>query len=469
MKRILLLAVALAAAWTAAAKITLPEIIGDNMVLQQNAEAKLWGWAEPHTTVKVAASWGVKATARSGADGRWEVMLKTPAGGYDPQRITIAGDGRVELNDILIGEVWFAAGQSNMEMGVQGFHNCPIARSNEVIARADARRGKIRYVKIPKTASYTPEERVAGRWNEFSTETAPLCTAVGYFFAEMLNDALGVPVGVIDCSWGGSRVESWTSQEILETYPDIDVSEKGIAAVDEWLRPLVMYNGMLHPVAGYTVRGYLWYQGESNVGAHAVYAERLVNMVKLWRGLWGQGELPFYFVEIAPFNYWGSDLSAFLREAQCRAQELIPNSGMICTNDLVEPYEFCNVHPKNKRDVGYRLAFMALNKTYGMKEIACQSPQYESMEIRDGKAHVRFKYMDQGFNRMADIRGFEICGADKVFYPADAVVENQFALVVSSEKVPEPVAVRYCFRDFQPGNLGDTRELPVVPFRTDDF
>ena len=142
---------------------------------------------------------------------------------------------------------------------------------------------------------------------------------------------------------------------------------------------------------------------------------------------------------------------------------------MICTNDLVEPYEFCNVHPKNKRDVGYRLAFMALNKTYGMKEIACQSPQYESMEIRDGKAHVRFKYMDQGFNRMADIRGFEICGADKVFYPADAVVENQFALVVSSEKVPEPVAVRYCFRDFQPGNLGDTRELPVVPFRTDNF
>lgn len=294
MKRILLLAVALAAAWTAAAKITLPEIIGDNMVLQQNAEAKLWGWAEPHTTVKVAASWGVKATARSGADGRWEVMLKTPAGGYDPQRITIAGDGRVELNDILIGEVWFAAGQSNMEMGVQGFHNCPIARSNEVIARADARRGKIRYVKIPKTASYTPEERVAGRWNEFSTETAPLCTAVGYFFAEMLNDVLGVPVGVIDCSWGGSRVESWTSQEILETYPDIDVSEKGIAAVDEWLRPLVMYNGMLHPVAGYTVRGYLWYQGESNVGAHAVYAERLANMVKLARPV-GAGRTAFLF------------------------------------------------------------------------------------------------------------------------------------------------------------------------------
>lgn len=258
------------------------------------------------------------------------------------------------------------------------------------------------------------------------------------------------------------------SREVLSGYSDIDLTEEGISRVAQHLRPMVMYNAMLRPVAGYTVRGFLWYQGESNAGRYMDYAARLFDMVSLWRGLWGRDDLPFYYVEIAPFEY-GNGKSPYLREAQCRAQELIPNSGMICTNDLVEPYEFCNVHPKNKRDVGYRLAFMALNKTYGMKEIACQSPQYESMEIRDGKAHVRFKYMDQGFNRMADIRGFEICGADKVFYPADAVVENQFALVVSSEKVPEPVAVRYCFRDFQPGNLGDTRELPVVPFRTDDF
>lgn len=313
-----------------------------------------------------------------------------------------------------------------------------------------------------------PQDRTAGSWTPCMTATAAKFTAAGYFFAEMLNDVLGVPVGIIDCSWGGSRVESWMSREVLSGYSDIDLTEEGISRVAQHLRPMVMYNAMLRPVAGYTVRGFLWYQGESNVGRYMDYAARLSDMVSLWRGLWGRDDLPFYYVEIAPFEY-GNGKSPYLREAQCRAQELIPNSGMICTNDLVEPYEFCNVHPKNKRDVGYRLAFMALNKTYGMKEIACQSPQYESMEIRDGKAHVRFKYMDQGFNRMADIRGFEICGADKVFYPADAVVENQFALVVSSEKVPEPVAVRYCFRDFQPGNLGDTRELPVVPFRTDDF
>lgn len=469
MKRILLLAAALAAAWTAAAKITLPEIIGDNMVLQQNADVKLWGWADPHTAVKVDASWGARATAKSGGDGRWEVMLKTPAGGYEPQRITIAGDGKVELNDVLIGEVWFAAGQSNMEMGVLGFHNCPVARSNEVIARADAWRGKVRYVKIPKTASYTPEERVAGRWNEFSTETAPLCTAVGYFFAEMLNDVLGVPVGVIDCSWGGSRVESWSSRELLETYPDIDITEKGIVATDEWLRPLVMYNGMLHPVAGYTVRGYLWYQGESNVGAHAVYPERLANMVKLWRGLWGQGELPFYFVEIAPFNYWGSDLSAFLREAQCRAQDVIPNSGMVSTNDLVEPYEWCNIHPANKHDIGYRLAYMALNRTYGKKTVHCDSPRFRSAEIADGKVVVSLDNAEYGFNRLTGIEGFELCGSDGVFCPADVAVDAQMRLVVSSKEVPEPTAVRYCFRNFQIGNLANSWGLPVIPFRTDDY
>lgn len=468
MKRILLLFIALAAAWGAAAKIRLPEIIGNDMVLQQNAEVRLWGWAEPHAAVKVETSWGAGAAVKSDADGRWAVSVRTPAGSYEPQRITFASGDRVTFDRVLIGEVWFAGGQSNMEMPLGGFWQCPVTDANEIIARAGAKSGKLHYVKIPHAAAYTPQDRTAGSWTPCTTATAAKFTAAGYFFAEMLNDVLGVPVGIIDCSWGGSRVESWMSREVLSGYSDIDLTEEGISRVAQHLRPMVMYNAMLRPVAGYTVRGFLWYQGESNVGRYMDYAARLADMVSLWRGLWGQDDLPFYYVEIAPFEY-GNGKSPYLREAQCRAQELIPNSGMICTNDLVEPYEFCNVHPKNKRDVGYRLAFMALNKTYGMKEIACQSPQYESMEIRDGKARIRFKYMDQGFNRMADIRGFEICGADKVFYPADAVVENQFALVVSSEKVPEPVAVRYCFRDFQPGNLADTRELPVVPFRTDDF
>ena len=388
MKRILLLFIALAAVWGAAAKIRLPEIIGNDMVLQQNAEVRLWGWAEPHAAVKVETSWGAGAAVKSDADGRWAVSVRTPAGSYEPQRITFASGDRVTFDRVLIGEVWFAGGQSNMEMPLGGFWQCPVTDANEIIARAGAKSGKLHYVKIPHAAAYTPQDRTAGSWTPCTTATAAKFTAAGYFFAEMLNDVLGVPVGIIDCSWGGSRVESWMSREVLSGYSDIDLTEEGISRVAQHLRPMVMYNAMLRPVAGYTVRGFLWYQGESNAGRYMDYAARLFDMVSLWRGLWGRDDLPFYYVEIAPFEY-GNGKSPYLREAQCRAQELIPNSGMICTNDLVEPYEFCNVHPKNKRDVGYRLAFMALNKTYGMKEIACQSPQYESMEIRDGPCQVQ--------------------------------------------------------------------------------
>ena len=468
MKRILLLFIALAAVWGAAAKIRLPEIIGNDMVLQQNAEVRLWGWAEPYAAVKVETSWGAGAAVKSDAEGRWVVSVRTPAGSYEPQRITFASGDRVTFDRVLIGEVWFAGGQSNMEMPLGGFWQCPVTDANEIIARAGAKSGKLHYVKIPHAAAYMPQDRTAGSWTPCMTATAAKFTAAGYFFAEMLNDVLGVPVGIIDCSWGGSRVESWMSREVLSGYSDIDLTEEGISRVAQHLRPMVMYNAMLRPVAGYTVRGFLWYQGESNVGAHAVYAERLANMVKLWRGLWGQGELPFYFVEIAPFGY-GNGLSPYLREAQCRAQKLIPGSGMVSTNDLVLPCEEGNIHPRDKRSVGRRLAFWALNRTYGRKDVACENMQFRSMEIKDGKACLSFDNTFGGFGRAFDLRGFEICGADRVFRPAQVHFEGNERLIVFLPDIPEPVAVRYGFRDFQPGNVVNTRELPLVPFRTDDF
>ena len=301
-----------------------------------------------------------------------------------------------------------------MEMPLRGFNNCPIAGANEIIARAGSMRDRLRYVKIPLTAAYTPQDRVPGKWRPCTVETAPDFTATGYFFAELLADVLHVPVGIVDCTWGGTRVEGWTNREILETYPDIDLTEKGIEATTDWLRPMVMYNAMLHPVAGYTVRGFLWYQGESNVNQYKDYAVRLSNMVGLWRSLWKQGDIPFYYVEVAPFAY-GSGNGPYLREAQWEARELIPNSGLICTNDLVEPYEATNIHPKNKREVGHRLAYMALNKTYGFSDIACESPRFRSIGIRDGKAYVALSHTEEGFSRMEDIRGFEVCGPDRVF------------------------------------------------------
>ena len=240
MKKMLLLLFGLAAAWSVAAKVTLPDAIGSNMVLQQNTDAKLWGWADPHAAVKVEASWGARATVKSGGDGRWEVTLKTPAGSYDPQRITVvSGDKRV-LDNVLIGEVWFCSGQSNMDMPLGGYWNGLVEGGNEVIACADAQRGRIRFLKVAYSQGYTPQERVPGVWNEFTTATAARCSATAYFFAEMLSRALDVPVGVIDSSWGGSRIECWTPREALEAYPDIDLSEEAIADQPDYMRPMAL-------------------------------------------------------------------------------------------------------------------------------------------------------------------------------------------------------------------------------------
>lgn len=395
--------------------------------------------------------------------------LKTPAGGYASRQITIRQGNELVLKDILVGEVWFASGQSNMEMPLDGFWSCPVEEANGIIARAGSKSGRLRYLKVPKSPAYEPQAEVLGNWGDCTPDTAPRFSAVGYFFASMLNDVLNVPVGIIDCTWGGCRVESWMSRESLENYADIDLSREGIDAVRDFMRPLVMYNGMLHPLAGYTVKGFVWYQGEANVGAHEVYAERLARMVALWRERWGAGELPFYFVEIAPFEYGDGDQAAYLREAQFRAQELIPNSGMVCTNDLMEPYERHNIHPKNKREIGERLACWALNRTYGFSGIVCESPHFKTMELREGKAFLQFTSTEDGFNRSEGIEGFEICGDDRKFYPADVKIEYPSRVIVSSAQVPKPVGVRYGFRNFLPGNLANVRGLPLVPFRTDDF
>lgn len=468
MKKILLLLAGLMAAWSLAAKVSLPDVIGNNMVLQQNAQVRLWGWANPNAAVKVSASWGAKAAARSDEGGRWEVLLKTPIGSYDPQRITITSGERVTLDNVLIGEVWFCSGQSNMDMPLGGYWNALVEGANEIIACADRQRGRIRFLKAAYSQAYTPQERVGGTWNEFTPATAARCSATAYFYAEMLSRALDVPVGVIDSSWGGSRIECWTSREKLENYPDIDLSEQAIADQPDYMRPMAMYNAMVCPLAPYTVRGFVWYQGESNIGRHAEYAVRLADMAAEWRARWGLGELPFYFVEIAPFGY-GNELAPYLREAQNRAQELIPNSGMVSTNDLVLPCEAGNIHPRNKRDVGKRLAFWALNQTYGLKDVACENMRFRDMEIKEGKAWLSFDNTFGGFGRAFDIQGFEICGPDRVFRPAQVHFEGNTRLIVFLPDIPDPVAVRYCFRDFQIGNVVNTRGLPLVPFRTDDF
>lgn len=455
------------------AKVKLPALLGDNMILQQQTEVKLWGTAAPKAEVRVTPSWsGQTVSCRADKDGRWLLNLRTPEAGYTPYRITLDDGEPLTLENVLVGEVWLASGQSNMEMPLKGFGGCCVKNgAQDIIAAAD--NPGVRMFTVPKDQSYEPKTDCGGRWEVGSIDSAPQFSATAYHFATSLSRALRIPVGIINSSYGGATVEGWISRPLLEGYPDVCLDRDSIERLNPMHRPMLMYNAMLHPLQNYTIKGIIWYQGESNVGRHDTYAHRLADMVQLWRKEWGLGELPFYFVEIAPYAYGGEQEggAAYLREAQFRAQSLIPNSAMVSTNDLVEPYERYNIHPRNKAEVGHRLSYLALNLTYGLKQFVCFGPQYKSWTAKGNEAWVSFDNLQMGICRNYDLRGFEVAGEDRVFHPADKVwlhwQTNE--MVVSSEKVPHPVAVRYCFRDFQPGTMIGGNELPTIPFRTDQW
>lgn len=460
------------------AKIVLPEIVGDNMVLQQQTDARIWGTAEAGATVSAKASWLAQAVeTKADKNGQWQLLLKTPAAEKREHQIVLSENGRQQLtlSRVLIGEVWFASGQSNMEMPLEGFWNCPVNGNNEAIATA-AEHPWVRVAPIKQNGQTKPVETCPGKWQVPSPATAAHFSATGWYFAQMLQRVLDVPVGVIACAWGGSKVEGWTPEEIVRTYGDIDIAKEQREGWNgswwHYYTPVIMYNGMLHPLRHYTIRGFLWYQGESNVGKEQTYPERLKTMADVWRREFGgtAQSLPFYLVEIAPWGGYGNEwLSAPLfRECQHRAASIIENSGIICTNDLVQPYEVNQIHPAEKREVGNRLAYLALNRTYGMKDIVCDSPEYDRMEVHGDSIEVFFKYAEQGLSPWQDIRGFELAGADGQFHEATAVLnESHKSVFVTAPGVKAPTAVRYGFKAFLPGNLKSIRNLPVVPFRSD--
>lgn len=463
---------------TADAKIKLPQILGDHMVLQQQSNVNLWGQAAASSKVNVKVSWSKeKFNTVADNEGKWKIAIPTPVGSYDKQTITIADkDGSLSLSDILVGEVWLCGGQSNMEMPLNGFNSCPVEGAVEAILTAGLWKDKVREVKIPKTGTLTPQDTVAGKWVETTPESAREFTAAGWFFATALNNALDVPVGIIACNWGGSAVESWLPKELVYSYPENTIplgSHEPVKEKGGWYHccsSYVMYNGMIYPVHNYTIKGFLWYQGETNVGFHNYYADRLSTMVGVWRNLWGQGDIPFYEVELAPWTYRGDGtLGARIREAQRKAAEIIPNSGIICTNDLAYPYEADQIHPCQKRQVGERLALLALNKTYGMSALPYEGPIYKGHSVEGNQVTVYFENTkNDGLSPWHDIKGFEVAGEDKVFHTAKAERKGN-AVVLTCDEVPNPVAVRYCFRDFQLGNLTGTMNLPAVPFRTDKW
>lgn len=476
--------------------LDLPDIIGSDMMLQQRTDAKIWGWAKARSTVEVQPSWDMKIyKATAASDGRWEVKVKTPYASYDTHSITIKGDGETRvIKNVLIGEVWFCSGQSNMEMPIGGFWNCPVEGANEAIATANKYKKSIRCATIEHTGADTPQLKAKGGWKVCNTANVSSFSACGYFFARTLTEILDVPVGIINCSWGGSCVEGWLPKDILLTYPD------GLTPMDDadYHKKMIMYNGMLHPLAGYTIKGFLWNQGESNVGREKEYIDRFITMTNLWRKMWDQpgDKLPMYTVELPPYDYGdiNGDWGAKFREAQHTIAHTLENSGCVCTSDLIYDYEPTQVHGTKKLEIGQRLAYMAATRDYNIKGIAAEAPEFDHMKTVDANSgeleviagtavaqkrpskgkvtYLYFKNGNDGFSRLDNIQGFEAAGADGKFYPAVvwAGSDSQGCLLkLVCPKVADVKHVRYCFKNFIPGKLHGMRGLPVVPFRTDNF
>ena len=456
------------------AKVRLPHIIGDNMILQQDSKARLWGWDTPGKAVKVNVSWSKESySAKTDSKGKWIVGVKTPKASYTPLSITFNDGDKTTINNVLSGEVWVCAGQSNMEMPVKGFGNCPVEGYNKAVMNANEYKG-IHYVKIPSVMSTQPLDDAQCEWKVIGPQTVGEASATGYFFAQAINKTLNIPVGLVMANKGGTRVESWLDRDYLEknTTESLDSMAMVKKFPYDYLRPLLWGNGTFSPILKYTVKGIIFYQGCSNVGDPArQYTKRLNDLVSQWRRDFKLGDIPFYFVQIAP--YFNSDVNGDwgprLREQQFNASKIIPNSGIVCTDDLVYPYESQQIHPSQKQQVGERLALQALNKTYGMKDIWCESAEFKDMRISNDTCYINLKNDYNGISRYEDIHGFEVAGADKVFHKANASYYWTKGLIVTSPEVKTPVAVRYAFRNWGYGNVKNAALLPLFPFRTDNW
>jgi len=456
------------------AKVRLPHIIGDNMILQQDSKARLWGWDTPGKAVKVNVSWSKDSySVKTDNNGKWIVTVNTPKASYTPLSITFNDGDKTTISNVLSGEVWVCAGQSNMEMPVKGFGNCPVEGYNKAVMNANEYKG-IHYVKIPSVMSTKPLDDSQCEWKVISPETVGDASATGYFFAQAINKTLNIPVGLVMANKGGTRVESWLDRDYLEknTTESLDSMAMIKKFPYDYLRPLLWGNGTFSPILKYTVKGIIFYQGCSNVGDPAgQYTKRLNDLVSQWRRDFKLGEIPFYFVQIAP--YFNSDVNGDwgpkLREQQFNASKIIPNSGIVCTDDLVYPYESQQIHPSQKQQVGERLALQALNKTYGMKDIWCESPEFKDMKISNDTCYINLKNDYNAISRYEDIHGFEVAGADKVFHKANASYYWTKGLIITCPEVKTPVAVRYAFRNWGYGNVKNGALLPLFPFRTDNW
>jgi sialate O-acetylesterase len=448
-------------------KLALASIFSDHMVLQRDMKVPVWGTAKPGAKVSVELDENDAKTAEADADGKWKVALDPlEAGG--PHTLTVsAGDEALKLTDVLVGEVWIASGQSNMEWSVEKSKD-PDAE----IAVADW--PEIRFIDVPNQTADKPRDSFeSAGWQACKPETIRKFSAVAYYFGRDLHEKLNVPIGLIGCNWGGTIMEAWTSREALEASPTFapavtaaDAPPKTAQDADRRKQapqnqPAALFNGMISTVIPYAIRGAIWYQGEGNAGRHQQYAELSKLMIADWRNRWGQGEFPFLLVQLAAYEP-GGDNWPFLREAQLRTLE-VPNTGMAVAIDIGDKTD---IHPQNKQDVGARLALAARAVAYG-EDIVHSGPAFREMKADNGAIRLSFDHVGGGLRAKSEpLKGFAIAGADGKFFPAEARIDGA-QIVVSSAAVAQPTAVRYNWAAYPDGNLYNAEGLPAVPFRTD--
>ena len=460
----------------ALAEVKLPQFFSDGMVLQQKSECNIWGKANAKKDLLIITSWDNKQyVAKADSNGDFKVKIKTPEAGGPYYIVFNDGGGQVKLNNIMIGEVWICSGQSNMEMQMKGFKGQPVEGTTEELL--SCKDPQLRLFTVKRNPKAQVQKDVTGQWYEAESASVREFSATAYYFGKALRNALGVPVGLIVTSYGGSACEAWMAKEWLEEdsimaewpkhYPDVKlpVTDEMVGKLNQRC-PTALYNGQLKPLIGYTMRGVIWYQGEDNVPRYSYYAKLLKRMVDGWRTDWQQGQFPFYFCQIAPYDYsliqWEG--SQYLREQQQKAEEIIPNSRMACLMDAGLEY---GIHPRKKRQAGERLAILALSNTYDVKGLS-DFAAYANVEFQGDTAVVAFDRSKEWVyfeNGKATDGLYEVAGEDRVFHQADAWISRN-RLYLKSDKVKKPVAVRYAWKDWALGDLMHDG-LPVSSFRSD--
>ena len=456
---------ALFATSSAWADVRLPGFFSDHMVFQQQQPIKIWGWAEPGEQVKVELG-KVHAQIKAGDDGRWVVEFLAMKASNEAMTLTVTGKNRLELKDVLIGEVWLCSGQSNMEWTVRSSSN-----AKEEIANAN--HPLIRHAKMAHRPSMVPLDDIKSEWQICSPATAANFTACGYFMARELQKELDVPVGLVNSSWGGTRVEPWVAPIGFKNVPELaDIYQTVMGRTPETplkshQEPTMLYNGMIHPLVGFPIRGVIWYQGESNHN-ESLYAEKKKALIEGWRQLWGGKKFPFYYVQIAPYQY-GSEphVLANFWEQQAAVEDLVDNTGMVVINDIAT---IKNIHPPNKQDVGKRLALLALKNDYGRTDLVANSPDYESHRASDGAFKIKFKNTGGGLKTRdgKTPTHFELIGpGSNGFQVAVATIEGD-EVTLTSNLVKEPTAFRFGWDKLAEPNLMGGTGLPVGAVRGGD-